>query len=44
LKNITTNEIIHEISTDRPTGKETRKAYQKYMGILKRKYLTLTTL
>ena len=43
LKNITTNEIIHEISTDRPTGKETRKAYQKYMGVLKRKYLNLTT-
>ena len=38
LKNLTTNEIVCEISTDRPSGKDTRKAYQKYMGILKSKY------
>jgi len=41
LKNLTTNEVVCEISTDRPSGKETRKAYQKYMGVLKRKYAHL---
>lgn len=33
LKNLTTGEIVHEISTSRPTGKETRAMYAKYMGI-----------
>ena len=41
LKNLTTGEIVHEISTSRPTGKETRAMYTKYMGILKRKYSLL---
>jgi len=41
LKNLSTNEVVCEISTDRPSGKETRKAYQKYMGVLKRKYTHL---
>ena len=41
LKNLITNEVVCEISTDRPSGKETRKAYQKYMGVLKRKYTHL---
>jgi len=41
LKNLSTNEVVCEISTDRLSGKETRKAYQKYMGILKRKYTHL---
>ena len=38
LKNLDTNEIVCEISTDRPTGKESRAAYQKYSKILKEKY------
>lgn len=38
LLNITTGERICEISTARETGKETRKAYQKYMTILKSKF------
>ena len=41
LKNLTTGEIVHEISTSRPTGKETRAMYIKYMSILKRKYSLL---
>ena len=41
LKNLTTGEIVHEISTSRPTGKETRAMYTKYMSILKRKYSLL---
>lgn len=40
LINRTTNEIISEISTSRPSGKETRRLYDKYSAILKRKYPT----
>lgn len=38
LKCLTTNEIIFEISTSRPSGKETRKRYNKIMNKLKEKY------
>ncbi len=38
LKNMDTNEVVCEISTDRPTGKETRAAYEKYSKLLKQKY------
>jgi hypothetical protein len=38
LKCLTTNEIICEISTNRPTGKETRKIFNKYRNLLKQKY------
>ena len=38
LKNLTTNEIVCRISTDRPKGEDCRKAYKKYLGILNKKY------
>ena len=38
LKCLSTNEIICSIETSRPSGKDTRKAYQKYVSILKKKY------
>ncbi len=38
LKNLSNNEVIHEIDCSRPTGKETREKYQKYLTILKNKY------
>lgn len=41
LKCLTTNEVICEISTARPSGKETRKSYEKYVSVLKRKYQNL---
>ena len=41
LKNITTGEVICEISTNEPTGKATRAKRDKYMDILKNKYSTL---
>ena len=44
LKCLTTQEVICEISCDRPTGKETRKAYQKYSKILKSKFSNLNQL
>jgi hypothetical protein len=41
LKNLTTNEVICEISCSRSTGKETREKYQKYKKILNTKYSNL---
>ena len=41
LKCITTNEVICEISTSKPSGKETRKCYNKMIGILKEKFSCL---
>ena len=41
LKNLDRNEVVCEISTDRPSGKETRNAYNKYSNILKEKYKDL---
>lgn len=41
LKCLTTNEIICRIDVAKPSGKDTRIAYQKYMGILKKKYENL---
>lgn len=41
LKCLTTNEIVCEISCSRETGKETRKAYEKYKDILNSKYSNL---
>lgn len=38
LINWANGEKICEISCSRPTGKETRKAYEKYSDILKKKY------
>jgi len=38
MKNITTGEIIHSISVAKPTGKATRKRYNKIMKILNLKY------
>lgn len=38
---IETGEVIHEISTDRPTGKETRKRYEKFIKLLRSKYSNL---
>lgn len=34
----TTNEVICEISTSRPSGKETRKVYEKMKNKLKEKF------
>jgi hypothetical protein len=44
LKNLDTGEKIHEITVARDSGKETRLMYNKYMGILKRKYSSLCNL
>jgi len=41
LKCLSTNEIICEISTSKPSGKETRICYNKMMGKLKEKYNSL---
>lgn len=38
---ISTKEIICRISTDRPTGKETRKAFNKYRNILETKFKSI---
>ena len=38
LINWSNMEKIHEISCARPTGKETRKMYEKYSKILQSKY------
>jgi len=38
LINWANNETIHEISCDKPTGKGTRAAYDKYRAILENKY------
>lgn len=37
----TTNEVIHEINVDCPKSSDSRKRYDKMMGILKVKYSTL---
>ena len=41
LKCLTTNEVIHEINVSMPSGKATRKKYQKFMELLKNKYKNL---
>jgi len=41
LKCLTNNEVICEINTSRETGKETRKAYNGFSALLKRKYKSL---
>lgn len=41
LMDLTNDTIVCRISCSRPTGKETRKCYEKYVGILKRKYQQL---
>lgn len=41
LKCLTTNDVICEISTSKPSGKETRKCYDKIMNKLKEKYNSL---
>ncbi len=41
LMNLDTKEIICQIDTMKETGKETRKYYNKIMGLLKEKYGTL---
>lgn len=38
LKNVTTGEVIHEVSVSRPSGVETRKQYNKVVNLLKTKY------
>jgi len=41
LMNLTTGEKIHEIDCSRPSGKETRRCYEKFKGVLNRKYNNL---
>ena len=41
LQNLTTGEKICEINCSRPTGKGTRKAYEKYKSILNNKFKSL---
>jgi len=41
LKCLTTNEIVCEISTSKPSGKETRICYNKIMNKLKEKFSSL---
>lgn len=38
---LTTNEVICRISTSRETGKDTRKAFQKYKKILNNKFKSI---
>ena len=41
LKCLTTNEIVCEISTSKPSGKETRICYNRVMNKLKEKFSSL---